>query len=160
VKRVDRIDGGADMSAITPRGAEALRNAYLWGALFGGAFVLRTALDWLMPPVDFHTRATISTAVAATILTACGCWTAWRSGSLIAAALAGFATAALGALIAILGAAALLAVWHDPETMAAISRSGGLGEVFSLPIVTVLPGASLGAIGGVAGASMKRMLAS
>ena len=35
------------------------RSARIWAVLFAAAFVTRTALDWLAPPVDFHTRATV-----------------------------------------------------------------------------------------------------
>jgi len=28
--------------------------AKLWGVLFGAAFIARTALDWFVPTVDFH----------------------------------------------------------------------------------------------------------
>ena len=41
--------------------------------------------------------------------------------------------------------------------MAAIRASGGLGEVFELPVMMVVPGAVLGTIGGVVGATIKRL---
>ena len=64
---------------------------------------------------------------------------------------------AAGALISVVGAAGLLAIWHDPNTMAAIRASGGLAEVFELPIMMILPGAVLGTIGGLIGATIKRL---
>ena len=57
----------------------------------------------------------------------------------------------------LVGAAGLLAIWHDADTMAAIRASGGLSEVFELPIMMILPGAVLGTIGGVVGATIKRL---
>jgi hypothetical protein len=41
--------------------------------------------------------------------------------------------------------------------MAAIRASGGLGEVFELPIMMILPGAVLGTIGGVVCATVRRL---
>jgi len=133
------------------------RSARVWAVLVGVAFVSRTALDWLAPPVDFHARSTVSTFLAVGILVAAGLWASWRSGSLVAGTIAGVAATAIGAVISVIGAAGLLAVWHDPDTMAAIRASGGLGEVFELPIMMILPGAVLGTVGGVVGATIKRL---
>ena len=63
----------------------------------------------------------------------------------------------IGAVISVIGAAGLLAIWHDAGTMAAIRASGGLGEVFELPVMMIIPGAVLGTIGGVVGATIKRL---
>ena len=133
------------------------RSARVWAVLIGAAFVTRTALDWLAPPVDFHARSTVSTFLGVGILVTAGLWASWRSGSLFAGTLAGVAATAIGAVISVIGAAGLLAIWHDADTMAAIRASGGLGEVFELPIMMILPGAVLGTIGGMAGATIKRL---
>ena len=133
------------------------RSTGVWAVLFGAAFVTRTALDWLAPPVDFHARSTVSTFLGIGILATAGLWTSWRSGSLFAGTLAGVAATAIGAVISVIGAAGLLAIWHDADTMAAIRASGGLGEVFELPVLMILPGAVLGTIGGVVGATIKRL---
>ena len=129
--------------------------ARLGGALFGAAFVVRTALDWFAPPLDFHTRATVSTGLGVGILLATGFWAAWRSSSFVAGTIAGVAATVIGAVVSIVGAGALLAIWHDPQTLAAIRGSGGLSEVFTLPVMMVLPGLLFGAIGGIVGAAGK-----
>ncbi|HVT17101.1 MAG TPA: permease prefix domain 2-containing transporter [Thermoanaerobaculia bacterium] len=133
------------------------RNARLWAALFAVAFLVRTALDWLVPPVDFHGRANVSTLLGAGIILLAGFWAASRSGSFAAGPIVGIATAAFAAPIEVLGAATLLAGWHDPLTMAAIRGSGGLEEVFTLPLLMVLPGIVLGTIGGLVGAAVTRL---
>jgi hypothetical protein len=133
------------------------RSARIWAVLFAAAFVTRTALDWLAPPVDFHTRSTVSTFLGIGLLLSAGLWASMRSGSFFGGTLAGVAATALGAVISIIGAAGLLAIWHDAGTMAAIRASGGLGEVFELPVMMVIPGAVLGTIGGVVGATIKRL---
>jgi len=133
------------------------RSARVWAFLFGVAFVTRTALDWLAPPVDFHARSTVSTFLGIGILVAAGLWASWRSGSPFAGTLVGVAATSIGAVISVVGAAGLLAIWHDADTMAAIRASGGLGEVFELPLVMILPGAVLGTIGGAVGATIQRL---
>ena len=132
--------------------------ARLFAALFSAQFLTRMALDWFLPPPDFHTRSTVSTVLGVVTLLAAGFWAAWRSGSFAAGALAGVLTAGLASITSIAGAAAMLALWHDPQTMAAIRGSGGFEEVVSLPVTMVLPGIVLGACGGVASAALKRAL--
>ena len=148
---------GADVWYVTEVLGFVSHAARVWAVLFGAAFVTRTALDWLAPPLDFHTRSTVSTVVGVGILVASGLWASWRSGSFVAGTVAGLATAAIGALISVIGAAGLLATWHDAETMAAIRGSGGLGEVFALPLMMILPGVVFGTIGGLVGATIKRL---
>jgi hypothetical protein len=142
----------ADLWYVTQVFSFVAPGARLGGALFGAAFVARDALDWFAPPLDFHARATVSTELGVGIMLVTGSWAAWRCGSVVAGTLAGVATAVVGAVVSILGAAALLAIWHDPQTFAAIRGSGGLGEVFTLPVTMVIPGFLLGTLGGVAGA--------
>jgi len=128
-----------------------VRSNVVPGVLFGGAFVARTALDWLQPPAEFHTRSLISTLVAMSILLVWGTIASWKSGTILAGGLSGVATTALAALMSTIGTLLLLAIWHDPATLQAIEGSGGLSEVFSLPVMLIVPGVLLGAIGGVVG---------
>jgi hypothetical protein len=148
---------GADWWYVTQVFGFVWRSAYVWALLFAAAFVGRTALDWLLPPLTFQTRSGVSTLLAAGILVSAGAWAAWRSGSFIAGTVAGLATAAIGAFVDVAGTAILLALWHDPRTMAAIQASGGLTEVFVLPFVLLLPAAVIASVGGIAGASLKRL---
>ena len=133
------------------------RGTRIWAVLFGAAFLTRTGLDWLAPPVDFHTRATVSTFLGVGLLLSAGLWASMRSGSFFAGTLAGVAATALAAVISVLGAIGLLTIWHDAGTMAAIRASGGLGEVFELPLMMIVPGVVLGTLGGVAGATIRRL---
>ena len=146
----------ADRWYVTQVLGFVLRGARLWAALFAGAFVARNALDMLRPTTDFSTRAEVSTALAAGILLAAGFWTAWRSGSFAAGVASGLATTAVAAILDFGGSAALLAIWHDPHTMSAISASGGLDENFVLPVFLILPGVVIGGVGGVVGATARR----
>src|SRR5213075_47771 len=96
--------------------------------------------------------------LAVAILLAAGFRAAWRSGLLRSGVLAGVATTLLAALISIIGTGSLFAVWHDPLTLAAIQGSGGLDEVFMLPVLLVIPGIVLGALGGMFGGLARRTL--
>ena len=127
------------------------RAAWLWAVLFASLFVGRTALDWFVPPADFGTRSIVTTYGAVAVFVAAGFWTATRSRSIRGSALAGFATAAIAAALSAGGALVLLAINHDPQTLGAIEQSGGLGEVFVLPVFAVVPGTLLATIGGLAG---------
>src|SRR5215472_7173060 len=121
---------------------------HLFAALFSAQFLIRTALDWFLPTANFHFRSTLSAA---------GFLAAWRSDSFATGAIGGSLTAAIAAIMSIAGGAVMLAIWHDPQTMAAIRSSGGFAEVLSLPLFMVLPGALLGVCGGVASAALKRL---
>jgi hypothetical protein len=149
----------ADLWYVTEVLSFVAPGARVGGALFGAAVVARDALDWFAPPFDFHARATVSTELGVGILLATGVWAGWRAGSSIAGIVAGVAAAGIGAVISIAGAVAMLALWHDPQTIAAIRGSGGMTEVFTLPVTMVVPGLLLGAIGGIAGAAGKRQFA-
>ena len=152
-----RGQSAADSWYLTQVFAFMFRSARTSAMLLAAAFIARTALDWLAPPAEFHVRSAISTCLGIGILFATGLWASMRAGSLFAGTIAGVAATVFGALVSVVGAASLLAVWHDPATMAAIRASGGLGEVFELPIIMILPGAVLGTIGGMAGAAIMRL---
>ena len=135
-----------------------LRGAGLWAALFALAYVARTAFDWLRPTTDFYTRSQVSTALAVGILVLAGFWTAWRSGSFAAGAAVGLATTVMAAALSIGGVALLFAIWHDPGTIAAIKGSGDLEESLVLPIFLIVPGLLLGGLGGLLGATARRLV--
>jgi hypothetical protein len=99
-------------------------------------------------------RATVSTSLGIGIFLLAGFSAGWRTGSVRSAATFGLVTAALAATLQIVGDLLLVALWHDPVTLSAIRVSGGLGEVFSIPLMTVLPCVLISAVGGVFGAMM------
>ena len=131
---------------------------FLLAGLFSAQFLIRTILDWFVPPADFHTRATVSTVLGAVTLFSAGFLGSRRLGSLAMGVVSGVMTASLAAIMSITCAAVLLALAHDPQTMAAIRGSGGLEEVFSLPLLMILPAAVLGLVGGLAYIASKSVL--
>lgn len=135
----------------------AWRSSGVWASAFAFAFLARIAMDWHMPTTEFQTRAALSTVVGLGIFLVSGFWAGSRSGSSAAGSIIGGAIAAFALPFQLVGAALLLAVWHDPPVFAAIRNSGGLEEVFTLPLVTILPGVLFGAIGGVLGVIAQRL---
>lgn len=137
-----------------------LRSARVWGLLLAVAYLARQALDWLAPAANLQTlmaRSVVSTWLGIGLLLALGLWASMRSESLFAGTLVGIAGTAIAAVVSVVGAGILLAIWHDPATMAAIRSTGGISEVFELPILMILPGAVLGTVGGALGAVVQRL---
>jgi hypothetical protein len=64
----------------------------------------------------------------------------------------------LAAILSFASTSILFAIWHDPATIAAINGSGGLEEALVLPHLLILPGMVFGGIGGLLGATAKRLL--
>lgn len=57
------------------------RATWPWALAFSGAFVGRTAYDWLVPTTDFHLRSQFTTYFAVSAWFVIGLWAAWRAGS-------------------------------------------------------------------------------
>lgn len=132
------------------------RSARWWALLFAMLFIARTMLDWLVPTADFHNRAALTTYAAFAILFAAGFLAVRRSGAFVAGPLVSTATAAIAAPINIVGSLVLVAIWHDPDTLAAIGGSGGLVEDLTLPILVIVPAIAVGVIAGLVGVSLAR----
>ena len=136
-------------------GSFLLRASWLWGAVLGAALVTRYLLDTFIPPTNYWLRSTVLTY---TIMAACllaGFTTAWRTRSTRAGVLTSLTAATMGALLSIVGAALMLAVWHDPVTLEAWRRSGGLDEAFiDVPLKLIALGVTIGALGAVLGTGL------
>ena len=138
---------GANLWYVTQLAGFIWYQHRLPATLLAAAFLTRAALDWYLPPIDFHGRSSALTAVIAAILTGIGFVRSRQSMDLRAGALAGAATAVLAAGINAAGATALFLASRDAATLAAIDASGGIVEVFVLPLMLVAPGAALGLLG-------------
>jgi hypothetical protein len=134
----------------------ALRANWFWAFLLSASFIARTAFDWFVPAQNFYYRSTVTTVVAASILLSAGFRAAWQSSLLRAGSIAGIATTVFSGVISMIGTASLLAIRHDASTIAAIQGSGGLAEVFTQPLMLIIPGTVLGTIGGTIGALTRR----
>ena len=150
----------ADRWYIRQVGWYVLRATWAWGALVAAICLWRYMLDTLAPihytrGVVAFRSAVMSQSLMATFF-ATGAWHAWRTGNLAAGVLLALVTAWIGGALSIAGTALLLAVRHDPATMAAIDGSGGVGELWAIPLF-VQP--FIGTICGLLGALVGRIAA-
>lgn len=131
------------------------RASRAWGAFLGAALVIRYLFDVFVPPADYTMRATILTYAVFAACSLTGINAAWLGRSVRAGILISISAATIGALISIVGSGVMLAVWHDPATLDAWRRSGGLREAFiDVPLKIVAIGAILGAGGALFGKGM------
>jgi hypothetical protein len=177
LKSTDREDVSGDLleeyrASIVPSRGEAAADAWfvaqvagflwratwLWALMFSALFVARTAYDWRVPTTDFATRSAVSAWSGVAVLFIAAMWTAWRSRSFTAGLLIAMITSQIAAVMSVVGAAILLAVWHDAETQSAIAGSGGLAEVFTLPFMMIIPALIVGGVGSATGSVCRRML--
>jgi hypothetical protein len=150
----DRGRHGADSWYMSQVMGYVWRSAGVFASLFAAAFLIRDVIDWRIPTTDFHLRSTLSTSIALGIFLLAGFWAGARTGSIRSGAIVGLASAGLAVPLQLVGAAVMITIWHDPVTLAAIRGSGGLGEVFTMPIFTVLPCVLISGVGGMFGVMM------
>jgi hypothetical protein len=147
----------ADWWYLRQVGSFLVRASWVWGAVMGGALVVRYLFDTRAPVSDYRMRATVLTY---TIMAAClsaGFGAAWRTRSMRAGVLTSFTAAAMGALLSIAGAGVMLAIWHDPATLEEWRRSGGLDETFiDVPLKVVALGVAIGIVGAVLGKAVAK----
>ncbi len=134
-----------------------VRSHLAWAVLFAGAFLARQVYDAFVPTTEFYVRSLVTTYTAIVLLLGGGFWAGWRSGSMLAGLLAGIVITVIAAVISIAGGGVLLALWHDSATLSAIEQSGGVEEMFVLPIFAIGLGTILGTIGGAAGAGARQV---
>ena len=132
------------------------RATWAWAALLAMLTLGRSALDWFLPPASFYTRSLVTTYTHLAVFVTVGFLAVSRGRSV-----AGAVAAVLGAqMIAVpmifAGTVGLIGIWHDPQTLAAIEHSGGIGELFTLPIAVMGPAVLLSILGGGAGLILSR----
>jgi hypothetical protein len=127
------------------------RATWAWAALLAFLALGRDALDLFVPPASFYTRSVVTTYSHVAIFMAVGFHAAWRARSLAAAAAAALGAQVMATLMIFAGTFVLLGIWHDPQTLSAIERSGGFAELFTLPLIVTGPAVLLSTLGGAAG---------
>ncbi len=122
-----------------------------WTALLATTLVARTALDWVSPTTDFELRAAVTTALVVLTVSAAGFAAGRLTGLLRSGPLAAMAAAAFAAGFANAASLVLLAVFPGEQAATAIALSGGLREVFTLPVSLIVPAALFGGCAGALG---------
>jgi hypothetical protein len=119
----------------------------LWALVLAAVFEARTAYDWFVPTTDFRPRSEVTTYMMISLLLVIGASSTMRTRS--------FKAGVVSTLSALLGSAVICSAvtslmywsWRSPALLVAIQQSGGLAEVVTLPILLIVPGTIVGAIG-------------
>jgi hypothetical protein len=148
----------ADRWYLTQVAGFLWRAAWLWAALFSAAFVIRQAVDFLVPTNDFMIRSQMTTYTAVALMAATAFWSAWRSGSFVGGIVVTVAMTLIAAALSVSGVTILLAVWHDPATLKAVADSGGINEAYSMPFIMIVPALIVGSVGAAIGSVGRRLL--
>jgi hypothetical protein len=119
----------------------------LWAVVLAALYVGRTAFDWFVPTTNFAPRAEATTLTMISTLLVIGGSSTLRTRSVLSGIVNTASALALAAVICAIANTAIYLNWRSPELIAAISRSGGLNEVFLLPFMLIVPGTLVGAIG-------------
>ena len=137
------------------------RAAGLWSVLLAVSVIGRDAIDWwLAPTSDFYARSIVSTSAAVACFACAGAVTAWRTRAIRSGMVAGIATGLIAAVVVNLSSSLMLALEHDAHTLAMIRASGGLEEVFVLPLFVILPGTLCATVGAVAARTLDAVVRS
>ena len=136
----------ADAWYLGQVGRFAWRQA-LWAVILAALFEGRTAYDWFVPTTNFRPRSDVTTYLMISVLLVIGASSTMRTRSFKAGVVSTFSALVGSALICTAVTASMYFNWRSPELIAAIQQSGGLAEVFSLPIMLIVPGTIVGAIG-------------
>jgi hypothetical protein len=147
---------GANRWYVRQVAGHLLRQTWMWGTLVAVICVTRYLVDTLapihyMPGVIALRSAVMSWALTATFF-GCGAWHAWRTGLAHAGMMLAVIAAMIGGDLAIAGTGVCLAISHGPETMSAIEHSGGIDELWAIPLVLMpLIATGIGAAGALLG---------
>jgi hypothetical protein len=136
----------ADAWYLGQVGRFAWRQA-LWALVLATVFEARTAYDWFVPTTNFRPRSEVTTYMMISVLLVIGASSTMRTRSFKAGVVSTISALIGSAVICTAVTAFMYFNWRSPELIAAIQGSGGLAEVFTLPIMLIVPGTIVGAIG-------------
>jgi hypothetical protein len=119
----------------------------LWALVLAALYVGRMAFDWFVPTTNFAPRAEVTTVTMISTLLVIGGSSTLRTRSLLSGIVNTASALVLAAVIDCFAVAFIYLNWNSPELSAAITASGGLQEAFTMPIIMIVPGTLIGAIG-------------
>jgi len=121
-----------------------------WGIFLAAIFVSRTAYDWFAAVrtfTNFAPRAEVTTFMLIATLLVIGASSALRSQSLGAGIVATASALVVSAILCAVASTIMYVGWESPALRNAVGAGGGLSEVYLLPIMLIVPGTIVGAIG-------------
>ena len=166
----------ADRAYLRQAAGFLWRATWMWAVLLALLTLGRFALDVFVRPASFHMRSVVDTYLHVAVFLAIGFGAAWRRRSVHAdagpggpergverglerlsdAVAAVLSTQIMANLMIFAGNLVFLGIWHDTQTLTAIEQSGGIGEVFFLPVVVTAPAVLLSILGGTAALILPR----
>jgi len=131
------------------------RAVWPWATLIAAILVARGLVDMLAPTHYVrgvvHPRSRVMGDALIAVWVSSGFVAAWRFGRIRSGVLVAFAAAVAGGALSVAGSVLSLAIWHDPQHLDAIAHSGGLDEMYGVPLILVPVGTWFGTLGAVAG---------
>ena len=129
-------------------------------ALIAATLIVRNVFDTFAPvrytPGVIHIRSRIMSQTLVLIFVLAAARGVWRTGRIRSGLAVAFVSAVLGGMLSSVGAALMLAMWHDPATLRAWEMSGGIGEaLWAVPLLLV----PISIVTGTAGALLGRVVA-
>ena len=119
----------------------------LWAVFLAAAYVSRTAFDWFVPTTNFAPRAEATTLVMISTLLVIGASSALRAQSIWSGVVSTASALMMSAVLCTIATTVMYLGWSSPQLTDAINSSGGLAEVYTLPILLIVPGTAIGAFG-------------
>jgi len=119
----------------------------LWALMLAAIFAGRTAYDWFVPTTNFRPRSELTTYMMISTLLVIGASATMRTRSFKAGVVSTLSALIGSAVICTITTAFMYLNWRSPQVIDAIQNSGGLAEVFTLPIMLIIPGTIVGTIG-------------
>jgi len=121
----------------------------LWALVLAALYVGRTAFDWFAPTTHFAPRAEATTVTMISSLLVIGGSSTLRTRSVLSGIVHTASALVLAAIIDVFALAFVYVNWNNTALAAAINASGGPWEAFTLPLIMIVPGTLIGALGAV-----------
>ena len=120
-------------------------DAWPWAFLVAVLLIVRFWFDLFVPRSDWTLRVLKQALIAVYLLA--GSRATWRTGQIRTGVLIGFAAGTIGTVFGLIGYAVIVAIRHDPATLASLYEGGDLQEGLSAALAMPWMGAILGLIG-------------
>lgn len=155
---VPALGAGANRWYVRQVAGYVLRQTWMWGGLVACILKARFLYDIVVPiqytPHVIATRSAVMSNALIASFAMCAAWQAWRTGQIRTGVLSALVSAWIAGPLAIMGTIVFLAIRHDPATMAAIDGSGGIDELWGIPLL-LLP--LIAIVTGTAGAVVGKL---
>jgi hypothetical protein len=131
-----------------------LRASAPWGILAGIALIVRNLFDIYSPVLyreEFVPRSIVLTWTLVAIYLMASSLQACRTRHVRAGVFIAIIASLIAGVVSIAGAGVMLALWHDENTLSLWRHSGGLDEIYAVPVLLVGVATVLGVLGSAFG---------